>query len=127
MDWLIAYGVKQIISSGSCGGLVDIPEDSFLIPQKALRDEGTSYHYLLAERYIETDKEIREIIERCFMKKGLKYQECITWTTDAFYRETKEKVKGRKEEGCTTVEMECSALAACAKFRNVKFSQFCGL
>lgn len=40
------------------------------------------------------------------------------------FRETKEKVRARKEEGCTTVEMECSALAACAKFRNVKFGQF---
>lgn len=124
MDWLIAYGVRCIISAGSCGVLADIPENEFLVPVRALRDEGTSYHYLAAERFVETDAETREVIERCFAKKGLAYQECTTWTTDGFYRETKEKVKARKEEGCTAVEMECAALAACAKFRKVKFGQF---
>ena len=39
MDWLIGYGVKKIISAGSCGVLVDIEENAFLIPTKALRDE----------------------------------------------------------------------------------------
>lgn len=124
MDWLIAYGVTYIISSGSCGVLTDIPENTFLVPAKALRDEGTSYHYLPPARYVETDKDMRNIIESVFLDKGIWYQECVTWTTDGFYRETKEKVLARKKEGCTTVEMECSALAACAKCRNVKFGQF---
>lgn len=124
MDWLIAYGVKYIISAGSCGVLVDIPENEFLVPARALRDEGTSYHYLPAERFVETDQEMRRAIEACFNKKGLHYQECTTWTTDGFFRETREKVRARKAEGCTTVEMECSALAACAKFRGAKFGQF---
>lgn len=53
----------------------------------------------------------------------ISYQEVITWTTDGFYRETKEKVEYRKSEGCSVVEMECSALAACAQFRNVVFGQ----
>ena len=50
---------------------------------------------------------------------GLEYVEVLTWTTDGFYRETPEKVAYRKEEGCAVVEMECSALAAVAQFRNV--------
>lgn len=124
MDWLIGYGVKYVISSGSCGVLTDIPENVFLVPAKALRDEGTSYHYLPAARYVEIDKDMRSVIECCFREKGLHYQECTTWTTDGFFRETKDKVLARKKEGCTTVEMECAALAACAKFRNVKFGQF---
>lgn len=124
MDWLIGYGVKKIISAGSCGVLTDIPENEFLVPVRALRDEGTSYHYLPAERFVETDREIRDVIEKCFVQNGLLYRECVTWTTDGFYRETMDKVKARKEEGCITVEMECSALAACARFRQVKFGQF---
>ena len=44
LDWLICYGVKEVISAGSCGALIDIPENTFLVPIKALRDEGTSYH-----------------------------------------------------------------------------------
>ena len=44
LDWLIGYGVKQIIPTGTCGVLVDMPENVFLIPTRALRDEGASYH-----------------------------------------------------------------------------------
>ena len=47
----------------------------------------------------------------------MRSQEVITWSTDGFYRETKEKVAYRKKEGCSVVEMECSALAACSAFR----------
>ncbi len=46
MDWLIGYGVEQIISTGTCGVLADIEENAFLVPVRALRDEGTSYHYV---------------------------------------------------------------------------------
>ena len=48
MDWLIGYGVEQIISTGTCGVLADIEENAFLVPVRALRDEGTSYHYVSA-------------------------------------------------------------------------------
>ena len=48
----------------------------------------------------------------------MKYQKVVTWTTDGFYRETREKVAYRKQEGCETVEMECAALAACASLRH---------
>lgn len=52
MDFLISCGCKKIISTGSCGVLTDLAENEFLIPVKALRDEGTSYHYLPASRYL---------------------------------------------------------------------------
>ena len=52
-------------------------------------------------------------------RKKIPYLEVKTWTTDGFYRETLEMVQYRKEEGCQVVEMECSALAACAEFREV--------
>ena len=50
MDWLIGYGVEQIISTGTCGVLADIEENAFLVPVRALRDERTSYHYIDANR-----------------------------------------------------------------------------
>lgn len=123
LDWLIGYGVEVVISAGSCGTLIDFPENVFLIPKKALRDEGASYHYLPPSRFVESDEKIREYIERCLTKRGLPYVECVTWTTDGFYRETKEMVEYRKEEGCNVVEMECASLIACAKFRNIAFGQ----
>ena len=50
MDFLISCGCRKIISTGSCGVLTNLAENEFLIPVKALRDEGTSYHYLPASR-----------------------------------------------------------------------------
>ena len=117
LDWLIGYGVREIISAGSCGALENFPESTFLIPCKALRDEGTSYHYALPSRFIEVSEKARKAIEEALLEHEIKYQEVITWSTDGFFRETKEKVAYRKSEGCSVVEMECSALAAVSAFR----------
>lgn len=117
LDWLIGYGVRKIISAGSCGSLEKIPESTFLVPSKALRDEGTSYHYAPPSRFMEVSEKARKAIREAILEHGMKYQEVITWSTDGFYRETKEKVAYRKSEGCAVVEMECSALSACASFR----------
>ena len=117
LDWLMAYGVREIISAGSCGSLAAFPESTFLVPYKALRDEGTSYHYAPPSRYMEISAQARDAIKKAIVGHGMKYQEVITWSTDGFFRETREKVDYRKSEGCAVVEMECSALAACAAFR----------
>lgn len=103
----------------SCGVLEDIPENRFLIPVSALRDEGTSYHYLPPSRDIKISTAGISAIKFALNQKKIPYLEVKTWTTDGFYRETLEMVQYRKEEGCQVVEMECSALAACAEFREV--------
>ena len=117
MDWLIGYGVREIISAGCCGALTDFDENVFLVPYKALRDEGTSYHYMKPSRFVEINKVAMKAIEETLLEHDLGCREVITWSTDGFYRETKGKVTYRKSEGCEVVEMECSALAACAAFR----------
>ena len=117
LDWLIGYGVREIISAGSCGALDSFSESTFLVPCKALRDEGTSYHYAAPSRFMDISVKARKAIEETVLEHGMKYQEVITWSTDSFFRETKEKVAYRKSEGCSVVEMECSALAAVAAFR----------
>lgn len=117
MDWLMGYGVRKIISAGSCGTLVDIEENAFLVPVKALRDEGTSYHYMPPSRFVDINKTAREAIYSTLDEYNIKFKEVMTWSTDGFYRETREKVNYRKSEGCEVVEMECSALAACAHMR----------
>ncbi len=123
MDYLIGHGVREIIAAGSCGALAPLPENAFLVPKLALRDEGASYHYLPPQRYVETSPLVRRVIEEVLMQHGLPYVECMTWTTDGFYRETEEMVAYRREEGCLTVEMECASLAACAVLRGVEFGQ----
>ena len=123
MDWLIGYGVEQIISTGTCGVLADIEENAFLVPVRALRDEGTSYHYASPSRYMDVHIEAVSAIEQVLEQLGIPYEEVMTWSTDGFYRETAEKVAYRKEEGCAVVEMECSALAAVAQLRGVVWGQ----
>lgn len=123
MDWLIGHGVDTVISTGCCGTLVALPENVFLLPAKALRDEGASYHYLAPTRFVETDPEIRNAIAQELSSQNISFSECTTWTTDGFFRETAAMVAYRRKEGCVTVEMECASLAACAKFRGVRFGQ----
>ncbi len=123
MEHLIAGGVRQIIAAGCCGALVEDTEGDFFVPTAALRQEGTSYHYLPPSREIELDAEPVEAICRVLENAGLSYKKCRTWTTDGFYRETKEMVRYRKEEGYAVVEMECASMAACAKMRGVLFGQ----
>lgn len=123
MDQLIAGGAKQIIAAGCCGALTEGAEGDFFIPTAALRQEGTSYHYLPPAREIELDKKPVQAIENALNRAGFHHRKCKTWTTDGFYRETKEMVLYRKEEGYSVVEMECASLAACARMRGIAFGQ----
>ena len=93
------------------------------MPTKALRDEGTSYHYLPPSRFVNINKKALKVIEKNLMSHNLKYEEVITWSTDGFYRETKDMVEYRINEGCKVVEMECSALAAVAEFRGAVWGE----
>lgn len=123
MEQLIAGGVEEIIAAGCCGALIEDTEGDFFIPTAALRQEGTSYQYLPPSREVEVSEKAIKGIEKALNNRGYNYQKCKTWTTDAFYRETKEMVLYRKEEGYSVVEMECAALAACAKMRGITFAQ----
>ena len=123
MDWLIGYGVEKIISTGTCGVLTNIEENAFLVPVRALRDEGTSYHYASPSRYMDVHVEAISAIEQVLEQLCIPYEEVMTWSTDGFYRETAEKVAYRKKEGCAVVEMECSALAAVAQLRGVVWGE----
>lgn len=123
MDFLLGHGVTQVIATGSCGALTNLPENAFLIPTDALRDEGASYHYLPPARYIQTSESLRSALKQVLKEHGLSWAECITWTTDGFYRETEGMVAYRREEGCLVVEMECASMAACALFRSAEFAQ----
>lgn len=123
MEWLIGHGVREIISAGSCGVLTDVPENVFLVPCRALRDEGTSYHYLAPSRFVDIDARSREAIKKTMAAHGLAYREVTTWSTDGFFRETKQMVLYRRQEGCSVVEMECAALAACARMRGILWGE----
>ncbi len=123
LEELIALGVKRVIACGSSGLIGDFDSQKFLLVNKAIRDEGLSYHYMEPSLYVETNKDLNQLIEKELSDKGISFDEGITWTTDAFYRETKSRIDIRREEGAVAVEMECAGLAAVANFRGIQFSQ----
>lgn len=122
---VIAMGAERIIVLGNCGVLDrNIKDCGIIIPTKAIRDEGTSYHYVPASDYIDVNKKYVKEFKDVLNELGYPYVEGVTWTTDAFYRETPDKIEKRKKMGAICVEMECSAMQALCDFRNVEFFQF---
>ena len=122
MEKAIAMGGKKFIACGGSGVLnPELAVGHLLIPTAAVRDEGTSYHYLPPAFEIQLNPRVVERIESVVKGEGLDYLLTKTWTTDAFYRETKARVARYKHAGCDGVEMEASALAAVAEFHGVEF------
>lgn len=124
LEELIALGINKFIVCGGAGVLrKDIALGHLMIPNSAVRDEGVSYHYIKPSREIECNKEVLDIIEIELKKRNIPFIKEKTWTTDAFYRETKDKLELRVSEGCVSVEMEAAAFFAVAEFRGVKLGQ----
>lgn len=122
-DFLFRHGVRKAIAVGSCGALDQMDEGELVVPAKALRDEGTSYHYLPASRWIHLNPTMRGHIEDAVRAAHLSVNTASVWTNDAFYRETPAMIAHRKSEGCAIVDMECSAMAASAQLRGADFAQ----
>ena len=117
-EQLFASGCKLLISVTSSGQLVKAaPAPYFVLIDMALRDEGTSYHYLPPEDYAFAPTVILDRLRGAFEKSGVTVLVGGTWTTDAPYRETAEAVRKNTERGLLAVEMEAAALYAFAQAR----------
>lgn len=122
---ILAMGSKCLILLGNCGVLDKSIEDcGIIIPTKAIRDEGCSYHYAPPSDTIEVNKKYTALFKEVLDEFRYPYVEGTTWTTDACYRETADKVKRRKEQGAICVEMECAGMQALCDFRGTDFFQF---
>lgn len=118
-----AFNIKNIVMFGSCGVLnKDISAGKVIVPTKAYRDEGTSYHYQPSSDFMDiaNSKKVSTILN----SSGIPYVEGYTWTTDAFYRETEEIYLERKKQGCIAVEMEVSAVQAFSNLRGYELYTF---
>jgi uridine phosphorylase len=124
LEYLIALGCQKFTACGGAGVLQKgIAVGHLLVPRSAVRDEGTSYHYLPPSREVEASPEAVAAIEKVLAAHGVEYLTCKTWTTDAPYRETPALVAHRRAEGCLAVDMEAASFFAVAKFRGVMFGQ----
>jgi uridine phosphorylase len=120
LEELIAFGIKKFVSLGAAGGLQqNMNVGDIVICDRAIRDEGTSFHYLPVEKYAFSCPELTENLCRAFERKTIPYSKGSSWTTDAPYRETIEELRQYCADGVATVEMEASALFAVGAYRGV--------
>jgi uridine phosphorylase len=123
MEELIECGARYFLSFGS-GGLLrsDLKPPWYIVPTAAIRDEGTSFHYMPPSRSIELEEDTTSLLIKICAEKGVIPYSGITWTTDALYRETVDRSRKFVEDGVLVAEMEVSALTAVSKFRGVKYA-----
>ena len=124
LEEVICLGPRKFIVCGGCGVLNrEIVAGHIIVPVSAVRDEGTSYHYLPPSREVTASSEGVAAIASVLAHHGVPYLTGKTWTTDAIFRETPAKVALRRAEGCHVVEMEAAAFFAVARFRGVSLAQ----
>jgi uridine phosphorylase len=124
LEDIIALGATKIIGCGGAG----IVKQGFdvghiIVPTGAVRDEGTSHHYQPVDVAVVPHPLAVEAIDAELSDAGVPHDKGLTWTTDAIFRETPEKVARRREQGCISVEMEASAMFAVAMFRGAVYGQ----
>lgn len=116
---LFASGCRFIVSVTSAGQILPVQAPPyFIIIDRALRDEGASYHYLPPSDYSEADAHLTQLAREALAAAGISAQVGAAWTTDAPFRETQEAIDAALEAGILAVEMEAAALYAFAKARN---------
>ena len=117
-EQLFAAGCRFLVSITSSGQLVELRSPPyFILIDKSLRDEGTSYHYLPASEFSTADPKLIDAMTAAFGDVRVPVERGATWTTDAPFRETPPTIAAMKEKGLLAVEMEAAALYAFAKAR----------
>ena len=124
MEELGFLGITKFFACGSAGQIDhNITSAGFILVDRAIRDEGVSYHYLKPSVYVETDKELTSFIATYLSENNFEFNISTTWTTDAFFRETPLAIEKRTSQGAVAVEMECAGWASVAKYRDYQFAQ----
>ena len=122
VEKLIALGARQIILYGWCGSLSEsLHIGDILLPTWALSEEGTSRHYSQQEKP-HSSSNLRGEIGSFLDSRGLSTREGPVWTTDAPYRESRDKVSEYSAQGLVGVDMEFSALCSVAACRQIEFA-----
>lgn len=115
---LFASGCEALVSISSAGLIAAAAEPPFFVLiERALRDEGTSYHYLPASRYADADPALTDAVARALAGSSTPLLRGASWTTDAPFRESAALIAGRRAEGILSVEMEAAALLAMGRAR----------
>jgi uridine phosphorylase len=118
---LFASGCQLLVSVTSAGQITPAgPTPYFVIIDRALRDEGPSYHYAAPSEYSDADPGLVALAVDALKTQGLTAAVGSSWTTDAPFRETAEAIKAARSKGVLAVEMEAAALYTFARAANKK-------
>ncbi|MEV1292916.1 nucleoside phosphorylase [Pseudonocardia sp. NPDC049635] len=124
LENLAAMGVRRVVGVGGAGALRhELTAGHAVVLGSALRDEGTSFHYLPPSRTLDADPAGIAVLERALDDAGVPWTVGRCWTTDAVYRETRGRIDRRRAEGCAVVDMEASALVAAARRLGIGYGQ----
>ena len=116
---LFASGCRLLLSVTSSGQIKPVQAPPyFILIERALRDEGTSYHYLPPAPYSEAPETLLNMLDDAFDDLHVPVLRGATWTTDAPFRETAQAIEVMRRRGLLAVEMEASALYAFARARD---------
>lgn len=121
VDQAAFLGAKEFLIVGAAGGIGrSLSIADVVVCDKAIRDEGTSHHYVANSKYSFPNSRFTRRLELGMRKAGVEYFKGATWTTDAPFAETKYEIRRYRGEGVLTVEMEAATLFAVAKKRGVE-------
>lgn len=120
LEEFIEWGVRRFVSVGTAGSLQKhLRVGDLVLCERAIRDEGSSYHYLPPARYAHPSTRLTRRLRDALRARRLKFASGTTWTIDTPYRETFAEARRYQNQGVLTVEMEAAALFAVGKFRGV--------
>lgn len=112
---LFASGCQLLLSITSAGQIISMGQPPYVVLiERALRDEGTSYHYLPPSPYSSLHSSLREGLSMQWNHTQVPLYMGASWTTDAPFRETEAQIEWCREQGILAVEMEAAALYAFA-------------
>ncbi|NEU59102.1 nucleoside phosphorylase [Halorussus sp. MSC15.2] len=116
---LLAAGAEVVCILGGCGCLQrSIPPNDAILPTRAIRDEGVSYHYLPPDEEVRATPELVDALDASLSDAGVETHRGPTWTTSAYYRETVPEIDRYAEEGVVSLGMETAAMLAVAEYRD---------
>jgi uridine phosphorylase len=117
---LIAMGARKIFLM-TWGGILqpDMKPGDIVVCDRAVRDEGTSHHYLPPAKHVTSDPLLVDELVRSIQRRGAACTVGTTWTTDAPYRETRQEILAYQSEGVKVVELESAGLFTIGQVRGI--------
>jgi uridine phosphorylase len=114
-------GVRRVLSVGTCGALQpDMAPGDVIVVTEAVRDDGTSRHFLAPDERARPDVELTESMRNALGRAGIAFTDRVTWTMDVPFRETADEIRHYRAHDVATIEMEAAAIFAAAQYYKVR-------